>query len=165
DFGAPPILVKLPQGPRLLLAGSKNGTVYAFDPASGALKWQTRLGVGGSLGGIHWGMATDGKMLFAAVTDLVADRSRAQDLLKVIGGKLPSMAAVGARPGIYALDLRDGRIVWEQHPQHVYEGQTHESLYSAAVSVTNDVLLAGSLDGIVRAFRTTDGRELWSFDT
>ncbi len=97
DFGAPPILVKLPLGPRLLLAGSKNGTVYAFDPASGAPKWQTRLGVGGSLGGIHWGMATDGKMLFAAVTDLVADRSRAQDLLKVIGGKLPSSMSTKGR--------------------------------------------------------------------
>jgi polyvinyl alcohol dehydrogenase (cytochrome) len=165
DFGAPPILVTLPSGEKLLLAGSKNGTVYAFDPATGARKWQTRLGVGGVFGGIHWGMATDGKVLFAAVTDLVIDRSRTQDLLKLSGGKLPMAASVGARPGIYALDIRDGRIVWEQHPHHTFEGQSYESLYSAAVSVTNDVLFAGSLDGIVRAFRTNDGKELWSFDT
>lgn len=165
DFGAPPLLVTLPSGERMLLAGSKNGIVYAFDPATGARKWQTRLGVGGVFGGIHWGMATDGKMLFAAVTDLVVDRGRTQDLLKLSGGKLPFMASVGARPGIYALDMRDGRIVWEQHPQHEYEGQRYESLFSAAVSVTNDVLFAGSLDGMVRALRTNDGKELWSFNT
>lgn len=165
DFGAPPILVTLPLGERILLAGSKNGTVYAFDPATGARKWQTRLGVGGVFGGVHWGMATDGKMLFAAVTDLVVDRSRTQDLLKLSGGKLPMAASVGAKPGIYALDIRDGRIVWEQHPHHTFEGQSYESLYSAAVSVANDVLFASSLDGVVRAFRTNDGKELWSFNT
>jgi polyvinyl alcohol dehydrogenase (cytochrome) len=42
---------------------------------------------------------------------------------------------------------------------------TVESIYSAALSVTNDVVLAGSLDGVVKAFRTSDGDELWSYAT
>jgi polyvinyl alcohol dehydrogenase (cytochrome) len=165
DFGAPPILVALPDGGQVLLAGGKNGVVYAFNPATGALKWQTRIGVGGVFGGVHWGMATDGKMVFAAITDLNVDRGRTQDIFKLSGGKLPMLAAPGARPGLYALDIRDGHVVWDIHPQHQFEGQGYPSLYSAALSVTNDVLFAGSLNGVVKAFRTTDGRELWSFDT
>ncbi|WUA11950.1 hypothetical protein OG225_13125 [Nocardia sp. NBC_01377] len=39
------------------------------------------------------------------------------------------------------------------------------SVYSAAVSVTNDILLAGSLDGEMVAVRTSDGQELSRFDS
>lgn len=165
DFGAPPILTTLATGEKLLLAGGKNGVVYAFNPATGALKWQRRIGVGGVFGGIHWGMATDGRRVYAAVTDVIGDKAREQDVFKLTGGKLPMIASPGARPGIYAIELRDGTVAWEVHPQHTYEGQTYPSLYSAALSVTNDVLFAGSLNGVVKALRTTDGRELWSFDS
>ena len=42
--------------------GEKSGgVVYALDPQSGTLLWKTRMGKGGALGGIHWGMAADGK--------------------------------------------------------------------------------------------------------
>ncbi|MBK6739365.1 MAG: hypothetical protein IPG64_16600 [Haliea sp.] len=33
------------------------------------------------------------------------------------------------------------------------------------MSVSNDLLFAGSLDGVVRAFATHDGSEKWSLDT
>jgi polyvinyl alcohol dehydrogenase (cytochrome) len=70
-----------------------------------------------------------------------------------------------ARPGIYALDLNSGGLVWETHPTHSYQGAPTPSLYSAALSVTNDVLFAASLDGVVKAFSILTGAELWSLDT
>ena len=70
-----------------------------------------------------------------------------------------------AKPGIYALDLATGGLVWEIHPKHVYEGFEADSLYSASLSVTNDVLFAASLDGVVKAFSTLTGSELWLLDT
>jgi polyvinyl alcohol dehydrogenase (cytochrome) len=70
-----------------------------------------------------------------------------------------------AKPGIYALDLATGSLVWEIHPKHAYEGFETDSLYSASLSVTNDVLFAASLDGVVKAFSTLNGSELWSMDT
>jgi polyvinyl alcohol dehydrogenase (cytochrome) len=56
-------------------------------------------------------------------------------------------------------------VVWEKHLTHDYQGQTYATLFSAALSVTNDVLLAGSLNGEVKAFRTSNGEELWSYNT
>lgn len=44
-------------------------------------------------------------------------------------------------------------------------GEQYTSVYSAAVSVTNDVLLTGALDGEMRAFQTSDVQELTRFDS
>jgi polyvinyl alcohol dehydrogenase (cytochrome) len=167
DFGAPPVLATLPNGGKAILAGGKNGVVYSLDPKTGALNWSTRLGVGGSLGGIHWGLAVDATKVYAGVTDIWVNkmsRLAIGDLLT--GGLLANMQPVpGARPGLYALDLVNGKVVWEKHIQHTFEGRQYNSLYSAALTVTNDVLLAGSLGGVVKALRTSDGQELWSYDT
>src|SRR5690606_13297417 len=68
-------------------------------------------------------------------------------------------------PGLYALDKDTGNMVWEYHDTHLYKGQVVDSIYSAALAVTNDVLFAGSLDGVLKAFRTSDGQPVWSYDT
>ena len=70
-----------------------------------------------------------------------------------------------AKLGIYALDLATGGLVWKIHPTHVYDGFVTPSLYSASLSVTNDILLAGSLDRVVKVFSTLNGSALWSMDT
>ena len=60
DFGASPMLVTLPSGRRLLVAGQKSGIVHALDPGQdGEVVWQTRVGRGGTMGGVQWGSATD----------------------------------------------------------------------------------------------------------
>ena len=71
----------------ILVAGQKSGVVYALDPANaGKLLWQARVGKGGTNGGVQWGMASDGRNVYAAVSDVVrlqnvagrsADRLRA----------------------------------------------------------------------------------------
>ena len=69
DYGAPPILVKS-NGKDLILAGQKSGKVTAMDPDNdGAIVWQEQVGRGGTMGGVHWGMATDGKTLFVPIND------------------------------------------------------------------------------------------------
>ena len=60
--------------------------------------------------------------------------------------------AAGGKPGVYAVDLLSGKLVWEQHPTHAYNdpekgAAMFPSIYSAALSVTNDVVFAASLDG------------------
>ena len=60
DFGASPILMKLPRGADILLAGQKSGVAYGIDPQTGRMLWSTKVGEGGPLGGIEFGMATDG---------------------------------------------------------------------------------------------------------
>jgi polyvinyl alcohol dehydrogenase (cytochrome) len=169
DFGAPPILATLPTGGKAIIAGAKNGAVYSINPKTGTLNWSRRLGVGGILGGILWGMAIDTKNVYAAVTDVLVNKIQSlsiMDLLNLKNAIGSNMGpAPGARPGIYALDLGTGNVVWEKHYTHDYQGTPYATLFSAALSVTNDVLLAGSLNGEVKALRTSNGEELWSFNT
>src|SRR3546814_9458348 len=65
------MLVHLAGGGGAVIAGAKNGVVYSLNPDSGALNWSRRLGQGGSLGGIHWGMASDGTRVYAAISEEV----------------------------------------------------------------------------------------------
>jgi polyvinyl alcohol dehydrogenase (cytochrome) len=121
----------------------------------GNLNWSRKISVGSKLGGIHWGMAVDANNVYAAATDFEINKA---------SGELSELTA-GANPGIYALNLSTGELVWEIHPSRKYEGLDTPVLYSAALSVTNDILIGGSLDGMVRAFSVVDGSELWAFDT
>jgi polyvinyl alcohol dehydrogenase (cytochrome) len=152
DFGAAPIL--LDDG-NTLIAGDKGGVVYSIQAESGALNWSNKVSLGSTLGGIHWGMAVDRRRVYVAATDFSID--------KASGGVAELIP--GAKPGIYALDLKTGALDWEIHPVHTFNGVTTPSLYSASLSVSNDLLFAGSLDGVVRAFDTDDGSERWSLDT
>ncbi|GAB5452425.1 MAG: methanol/ethanol family PQQ-dependent dehydrogenase [Halioglobus sp.] len=152
DFGAAPIL--LDDGPTLI-AGDKGGVVYSIRADTGELNWSHKISRGSTLGGTHWGMAVDEERVYVAATDFNID--------KASGGRADLVA--GARPGIYALDIASGELAWEIHPTHEFQGLTSPSLYSASLSLSNDLLFAGSLDGVVRAFDTTDGSEAWSFNT
>ncbi len=162
DFGSPPILVHLANKTDSVIAGSKAGVVYSLNPDTGAVNWSHRVGVGGALGGVHWGMATDGQRVYAAVSDAT---------VSAIGGFVgssgpPSFVEVqGGTPGVYALDLTTGNLIWQFRTTHAYQGAQYDSLFSAAVSVTNDVVFAGSLDGMAYGLRSSDGKLMWSYNT
>ena len=101
DFGMAPILVTREDGKDILVAGQKSGVVWALDPdANGEVLWSTRVGKGSALGGIHWGLATDGRFVYAAN----ADRASA-----VIVDVTPDRAV---SPGLYAIDLMTGEVAW-----------------------------------------------------
>ena len=71
DFSSSPILVTLANGKRALVAGQKSGVVHAVDPdQQGEVLWETRVGEGGTLGGVQWGSAVDDRNIYVALSDL-----------------------------------------------------------------------------------------------
>jgi polyvinyl alcohol dehydrogenase (cytochrome) len=174
DFGAPPILAHLSNGADRVIAGEKSGVLFSLDPDTGRVNWSVRLGAGGNIGGIHWGMAADAHRVYVGISDVTVNKitrlnvDNLIDIRKLVGSNIEQ--SPHAKPGVYAVDLLTGQVAWERHPKHSYDDPaqgalTVDSIYSAAISVTNDVVFAGSLDGVVKAFRTSDGSELWSYDT
>lgn len=152
DFGMAPVLVTGADGKDRLIVGQKAGVVYALTPGDGILLWKTRIGKGGALGGIHWGMATDGKNIYAAN----ADNILALD---------PDDKSRKASPGIYALDIITGKMIWKAPVPAVAGQPSYLSVNSAAPAVVPGVVFAGSNDGHMRAYSTTDGHILWDYNT
>lgn len=174
DFGAPPMLVHLAGGRDAVIAGEKSGMLYSLDPDTGRPNWSVRVGAGGNIGGIHWGIATDGARVYVGVSDVTVDKVTGLNadslfhLRDLVGNNIHQ--SVNATPGVYAVDLATGKVVWARHPTHTYTDKTSgtvtvPSIYSAGLAVTNDVVFAASLDGVVKAFRAIDGNELWSYST
>lgn len=153
DFGMAPILVKQPDGRDLLVVGQKSGFVYGLSPDDGHVIWQTRIGRGGALGGIHWGMATDGKRVYAANADNKYG----------IDPKVDSLFKPA--PGLFAVDLATGNVAWKT-PAPACDGKKGcLEANSAAPTVIPGVVFAGTLDGHIRAYSATDGKILWDYDT
>ena len=156
DFGMAPLIVERPDGKEILVVGQKSGVVWALDPdAEGAVLWSTRVGKGSALGGIHWGMATDGRYAYAANSD------RADAIIADIHPD------ADPTPGVYALDLMNGTVVWSSPAPDDTCGSRPgcHAANSAAPTVIPGVVFAGGLDGHIRAYATEDGRVLWDFDT
>jgi len=155
DFGMAPMLVERADGKEILVAGQKSGVVWALDPdADGAVLWSTHVGKGGALGGIHWGMATDGRLAYAPNAD------RGAVIVDIHPDKEPS-------PGLYGIDLATGDVVWSAPaPTDTCEGRRGcFAANSAAPTVIPGVVFAGGLDGRIRAHSTVDGSVVWAFDT
>ncbi len=151
DFGMAPMLVKREDGKEILVAGQKSGVVYALS-TGGKLIWQTRIGKGGMLGGIHWGMATDGKYVYAANADNKAGLDQRD-------------SSVLASPGIYALDLFTGKIIWKAPSPECPDKKGCLFFNSAAPAVIPGIVFAGSLDGHMRGYSSKDGKILWDYNT
>lgn len=157
DFGASPILVALPSGKRVLLLGQKSGLVYAVDPdRQGELLWQARAGKGGPLGGIQWGMATNGESLFVAVADtgMLPPPKPGQILLDPNTGG-----------GTVAYRVDSGQVLWKAPAPHCAERRPCSPAQSAAISAIPGAVFSGSLDGHLRAYGASDGKVIWDFDT
>ena len=159
DYGSSAILEKL-DGRDVLLAGQKSGIVYALDPDhEGAILWQTRVGQGGILGGVEWGMASDGRQVYAATSDLVqkhsADPLHPQIVDPKIGG------------GLSALRIANGEKVWFAPPIPCDAGAKPgcSPAQPQAVTAIPGVVFSGSADGHLRAYSAEEGKVLWDFDT
>jgi polyvinyl alcohol dehydrogenase (cytochrome) len=152
DFGMAPILVTGKDGKQSLLAGQKSGVVYALDPQNGKLLWKTRIGKGGALGGIHWGMAADSENVYAANSD------------NMYGLNLDD-TTIKASPGIYALDIVSGNITWSAPVPQVKGMPKYLSVNSAAPVAVPGVVFAGSNDGHLRAYASEDGHVIWDYNT
>lgn len=157
DFGAPPILVTLPDGRRALVAGQKSGVVHAVDPDDkGRILWQARIGHGGSLGGIEWGSASDASKVYVALSDIARIR---------LSYSTDTEADPTSGGGMFALRLQDGARAWYTPPPPCGDRKRCSPAQSAAVSAIPGAAFSGSLDGHLRAYSSEDGAILWDFDT
>jgi polyvinyl alcohol dehydrogenase (cytochrome) len=162
DFGGSAILTSGPDGRDVLLAGQKSGIVYALDPADkGQILWQARVGQGGANGGVQWGMATDGRRVYASVSDV--GRARQTDPLDPRRYVLDPVKG----GGLTALRVADGTRDWHFSPAPCAAGSPVgcSPAQPGALTEIPGVLFATSMDGHIRAHRVEDGKVLWDFDT
>ncbi len=152
DFGAAPILVELPSGKDIILAGQKSGEVFGMDPDdNGRIMWRERAGMGGFNGGIHWGMASDGKTLWVPIADTPGNRF-------TVGP--PS-------PGIHAFEAATGRKLWSRIEESTCDepGYACQTALSAPLTAIPGVIFAGAHNGRLIAYSAQDGSVLWMDET
>lgn len=147
DFGNAPMLVTRNDGRDLIVIGQKSGMGFALDPDNrGSIVWQYRAGKGSALGGMEWGSAADGERAYFPVAD----------------GNQPTAGE------LHAVRLSTGERTWLASARPLLCGERGRGCSPAllaAITVVPGAVFAGSMDGGVRAYSTTDGALLWEFDT
>jgi polyvinyl alcohol dehydrogenase (cytochrome) len=143
DIGNSPILKTLPNGKRVLIGGSKGGDVFGVDPDNnGALLFRVNVGgapVGSNRGGrgsIVWGGAVDDQHVY--------------------------YGAGGA--GVVALNPANGQQAWSFTAPPAAAGGRGAAL-GAAPTAMPGVIFEGASDGKLYAISTSDGKQLWEFNT
>ena len=140
DFGSSIVLTTLPNGKDILVGGHKGGAVLALDPdRKGRLLWSEILGakMASARGDIVFGGAVDRTAAYYALQE---------------------------NKGIASVDLKTGRTRWIKHPAPPADRPTRVGS-AAAVTLIPGVMLNGGWDGILHAYASDDGRELWRYDT
>ncbi|KGE03928.1 outer membrane protein assembly factor BamB family protein [Pseudohaliea rubra] len=142
-------------GPKILVAGHKSGHVTGHDPRDGRELWRVAIGRGSIQGGVHFGMAAEGAVVYAPVNDM--NNTRNGDVLD------PALA----RPGMHAVDARTGELLWSRvNPDQCGDDRPFcDPGISAAVTAIPGAVLAGHLDGVLRAYDRASGELLWHYDT
>jgi len=152
DFSQGPIWL----GGGLVGAGQKSGVFWAFDHKSGATVWSTQVAPAGLTGGLQWGSAADGHLIFVAIAN-------------------SGLTGAGTTPGVWtlkdgstttaggwaALDRKTGEVVWTTK-------DPAGSRAEAAVSGANGVIFGCNLDpvnGTMYALEARTGKLLWSFNS
>jgi polyvinyl alcohol dehydrogenase (cytochrome) len=140
DIGNSPVLRDLPGGKSIVVAGTKDGKLFALDPdKKGAVVWQASVADNPPgtplfrLNGIVWGGAFDEKAAYYGQT----------------GG------------GITAIQLTTGEKLWRKDLAE--KGQRLNN-GAAATAMPGVVFIAGT-DGKLHALASADGSEIWSYDT
>lgn len=160
DFGAPPILVSV-NGKDIILAGQKSGDVYALDPdRDGELLWTQKPGTGGKLGGVHFSMGVNEQrgVLYVPISDRP---------ISILGDNPPGKP----NPSLHAYDISTGKLLWSTPAPDICTDDKGKAVkgchpgLSAAVTVTESLVFAPSLDGNIRVFDAHSGEAIWAFDT
>jgi len=161
DFAASAALVSLPNGRRALLLGQKSAVVYAVDPdRKGQTLWQSRIGDGGTVGGIEWGPATDGRNLYVALSDI-----RFQVALKPGSNDRTYQLDPNKGGGVFAFRIDNGERIWQTAPPGCGGRPACSPAQSAAITAIPGAVFSGSEDGHLRAYSTASGKIVWDYDT
>ena len=161
DFASSAALVPLRNGRRALVVGQKSGVAYGIDPdRRGEILWQARVGKGGTVGGVEWGGATDGRNFYVALSDVAFEvalkpgtNDRQYELDPKQGG------------GMFAFRVDNGQRIWQTPPPGCRDRRPCSPAQSAAVTAIPGAVFSGSLDGHLRAYATSNGKIVWDYDT
>ncbi len=155
DFGSSPMLVALPDGGQVLIAGQKSGAVTAIDPDSGKTLWKAQIGRGGIQGGVHFGMAAEGHVVYIPINDMYY----AVDTKRYDESNPP-------KPGLYALNAEHGGRLWAAPADNVCGELTDcDPGISQAITAIPGAVIAGHMDGRLRVYSAASGEVLWEFNT
>ncbi len=154
DFGGSAVLVEREDGD-ILLAGQKSGDLWALNPDTGALLWNQRIGTGTTLGGNHWGIATDGELVFHPINDPGAAR----------GTYVP-------QPGMYSFFVATGEPSWSfkveadcaDRSERLRNCESRLGL-SATPLLIDGALVSAGVDGRLYIFDKANGDILFQYDT
>lgn len=164
DFQITPVRVRAAaqSGSDMVIGAGKTGAVAALDAGSGKLLWRTKVGkhmndelrefpaqsitiFPGVLGGVMSALAYADGVLYVPSVDL----SMSYD------GNLLLPNVTGGSGSISALDVHDGKILWE--------AKLNGACYGAA-TLANDLVLTSDENGRVYALARASGEEVWHFD-
>ena len=153
DVAASPLLIE--DGRKTyLVAGQKSGVAHGLDLATGKILWRTRLGHGGTQGGVHFGMASEGRRVFVPINDMADTHD----------GRKYDVRQRGA--GLHAIDAANGKILWRAIAKDKCAGQPNcDPGISSAVTAIPGIVFAGHLDGQFRAYDARSGGIVWAYDT
>ena len=144
DIGNSPILKSLPNGKRVLIAGTKSADIFALDPDdNGKLLYRIHplgqpIGGGGrGRSSIVWGGAADGRLAYYG-----------------IGGG-----------GLAAVQQATGEVAWLFTLPPPADGRGRGVSLGAAATAIPGVIFEGASDGTLYAISAADGKQIWSYPT
>jgi polyvinyl alcohol dehydrogenase (cytochrome) len=141
DIGNSPILRTLSNGKSVLVAGTKNGFVFALDPdKNGALLWRTEVSKNAPgtplqrVSGIVWGGAADPQFAYFGLSG---------------GGVAAVQLATGERTWFNPLGTDEKNRIWN----------------AAGTTAIPGVVFVPGGDGKLHALSSKDGKSLWEYDS
>ena len=171
DLQQSPVLVEVDNNGQpytLLLGSGKLGKVIAIESMTGNMVWTAKVGNHNEYDDTQW--IPPGQSITiepAVIGGVESPISYANGIayVPVFNGSTnwtsngldsSSLNLANSTGEVVALDITNGSVKWDA------------KLPAASVSgtaVAGDVVFAGALDGIVRAYSATDGTLLWSYQT
>lgn len=156
DFGAGAIVTSA-GGRDVVLAGQKSGHAWALDANTGKVLWSHRIGEGTALGGVHWGIASNGGTMIVPIND----PALSQD------------PAFKSEAGVYTFDIASGKPLWSYAARANCAGARATAVagcptrygFSAAPLVVDGAVVGATLGGEVIILDGADGRVIATFDT
>jgi polyvinyl alcohol dehydrogenase (cytochrome) len=154
DLAASPLLVPLPGGKDIIVVGQKSGVTYGVDPDKGTIVWERRLGHGGTQGGVHFGMSREGTTIYVPIVDMD----------DTYDGRQYDPKKSGA--GVHAIDAATGKLLWSNKTKDICAGEKYcDPGASSASTAIPGAVLAGHLDGWMRAYDKRSGKVIWKYNT
>jgi polyvinyl alcohol dehydrogenase (cytochrome) len=137
DYGSPAMLVNA-NNQAFLVAGQKSGWIRAFNLADGNLLWNTALvdNTEEFGGKVVWGGADDGAAAYFGL----------------------------GSGGIAAVRISDGKKLWFTELTPNAEQAKHPG-QDGPLTISDDLLISGGWDGLLRILSTVDGKVLWQYNT